>query len=105
MQVFDMTGRIVEENHGANAELVGMLEMMLGEAKAGRLVCFAGVIGSTEAGRLDLRFATHTNNWEVHDRLLARVGCLRTMMEQDLLSKMAMVAPLKGGGDDGGEPA
>ena len=44
---------------------------------AAGLVVFACVVGSTEKGRLDLRFATHTNNWEVHDRLLARIGCLR----------------------------
>lgn len=102
MQVFDLTGRVVADDHGANGELVAMLETMLAEARAGRLVCCAGVIGSTERGKLDMRFFTHTNNWEVHDRLLARIGCLRTMMENDLLAKMQVVeAPLQGGGDDG----
>lgn len=86
---------------GANVELVVMLRDMLAEAEAGRLVVFAGVIGSTEKGRLDMRFATHTNNWEVHDRLLARVGALRTMMENDLLRSMAELPPLQGGDDDG----
>lgn len=106
MSVHNMSGETVEGiAPGANVELVRMLRVMTAEAEAGRLVCFAGVIGSTEKGRLDLRFATHTNNWEVHDRLLARVGALRTMMENDLLSKMRVLEPLQGGGDDGGGAA
>lgn len=104
MTIHSMDGRtIAGAADGANVDLVKMLRTMLEEAEAGRLVVFAGVIGSTEKGRLDFRFATHTNNWEVHDRLLARVGALRTMMENDLLSKLELVAPLEGGpggGDD-----
>lgn len=101
-QLYALSGqRLDGAEPGANHQLVAMLRLMLAEAEAGRLVVFAGVVGSTERGKLDLRFATHTNNWEVHDRLLARVGALRTMMEQDLLSKMAPMEPLDGGGDDG----
>ena len=100
MTVHSLSGQIIAgAEPGANPELVAMLRTMLSEAEAGRLVCFAGVIGSTEKGRLDLRFATHTNNWEIHDRLLARIGVLRTMMEQDLIAKMAIIEPIEPGGD------
>lgn len=106
-KVFSLDGRELSDDAGVvNLELVELLRTMLAEAEAGRLVCMAGVIGSTQRGKLDLRMFTHTNNWEVHDRLLARVGVLRTMMEQDLLERLVKVEPpLTGGGGDGGDGA
>ncbi len=102
-QIYAMDGRVVSaEKPIANIELVAMLRSMLADAEAGRLVVIAGVVGYTERGRLDLRFATHSNNWEVHDRLLARVGALRTMMENDLLDKLRVSETFepRGPGDD-----
>lgn len=88
---------------GANAELVEQLRLALKDAEAGRLVVMAGVLGFIENGKLTMRFQTHCNNWEVHDRLLARVGILRAMMERDYLDKLHIIeTPISGGGDDDG---
>lgn len=87
---------------GANRDLVTMLRHMLEDAEAGRLVVCAGVFGYTDRGKLDIRLVHITNNWAIHDRILARVGALRTMMETELIENMKQLMPISGGGDDNG---
>lgn len=90
---------------GANRELVELLRRMLADAEAGRCVVMAGVVGHMNSGKLDLRLIQVTNNWAIHDRILARVGALRTMMEMDLIENMKQLMPVQGGSDDGGGDA
>ena len=98
MSVHSITGQIIDEAKPcANPELVETLRRMLADAEAGRLVAVAGVLGRLDdAGTLDFRLWTHTNNWEIHDRLLARVGILRGMMENDFLAKTRIVRDAPG---------
>lgn len=98
MSVHSITGRLItDDKPGANLELVGVLKNMLADAEAGRLVAVAGVLGRVDdQGVLDFRLWTHTNNWEVHDRLLARVSILRGMMENDFLAKTRIVRDAPG---------
>lgn len=104
-EITGIDGRKIDDGTlGANAELVAMLRDMLRDAEAGHLVTCAGVFGFTSRGKLDMRLVTVTNNWEVHDRLLARVGALRTMMENDMIENMKRLDPIPspdpGGGGD-----
>lgn len=93
MSVHSINGRLIDDGKpGANPELVDVLKRMLADAEAGRLVAVAGVVGRIDdSGCLDFRLWTHSNNFEVADRLLARVGCLRALMENDFLSKTQIV--------------
>lgn len=109
-ELFSIDGKTVPLGiaPGANVELVEQLRLALKDAEAGRMVVMAGVLGFIDNGKLTMRFAVHSNNWEVHDRLLARVGILRAMMERDYLDKMQSVeTPIISGGDDdsGGDAA
>lgn len=91
---------------GSQPALVQMLRDILAEAEAGRLVAFAGVIGAFDEGRIAFRFAQHTIDWEIHDRVMARVGLLRAFMERDYLEQMDVLErPLSGGDDDNGGDA
>lgn len=101
MSVHSINGEIVEgAAPGSQPELVRMLRTMLEEAEAGRLVVIAGVVGAIDNGRLSFRFATVTPDWEIHDRVIARVGILRNLMERDYLDRMtALEGPLQGGDD------
>lgn len=104
-ELYNIDGQPVPDGiaAGANVELVQQLRLALKDAEAGRMVVMAGVLGFIDNGALTMRFAVHSNNWEVHDRLLARVGILRAMMERDYLDKMqAVEQPIQSGGDDDG---
>jgi hypothetical protein len=99
MSVLSMYGETLEGSApNSNPEIVRMLRKLLEEAEAGRLVAIAGVIGALdEDGKLKIRLWTQTDNWEIHDRMLARVGVLQTFMQNDLIEKMQVIENEDGG--------